>query len=245
MLKAIWENALQLNDSGELTLALCSVLEDLQYKQMWKMSEIVLRAANLDRQSSQTIHPDDGGPLPVEGSDSSMFAYIDHYIAIVNLEYGIASIDNYSRVIHETLFSTEPVRQEKVKNRPSWLAHADNTALTMSWIDQLFLAGQGFGNKYVVPRLLTFDGFLEDIRNYGNCDTTAHDRVLLLNALNANRVNHSLPILEGHHIDWETNLEKARIAAMKKSLMHFNSKLTLCLQLNLWLRPRLLQEQLA
>ena len=88
----------------------------------------------------------------------------------------------------------------------------------MSWINQLFLAGQGFGNKYVVPCLLTLDGFLEDIRKYGNCDITVHDRVLLLNALNANRVNHNVPILEGHHIDWETNLEKARIAAMKNKL---------------------------
>lgn len=33
-LKAIWDNALQMNDSGELTPALCTVLEDLQYKQL-------------------------------------------------------------------------------------------------------------------------------------------------------------------------------------------------------------------
>ena len=124
-LHAIWEEAVSFNESDELTFALCSVLEDLLYKQMWKTAGLVLRAAKSNIKSSETIDPVNGGPVLVEGAENSMFPYISHYISIVDNEYAIASIDNYAKVIHETLFAVIPVLDEKVKNCPSWLAHAD------------------------------------------------------------------------------------------------------------------------
>ena len=177
--------------------------------------------------SSADIHFENGGPVSVGAADPTKFAYISKYRQIVNLEFGISNIDNYSRLVHDSLFFEEPVARKKVKNCPSWVVRADNTVLTTAWIDQMFLAVQGFSNKYIVPRILTIDGFLEGVRDYGNCDITAHDRFLLLNALNANQVNHKLPTLEGHEIHWETNLEKARIAILKEELAVLQQQLDL------------------
>ena len=63
------------NQSHEMTPALCAVLEDLLDKQVWEVSEEVLRADRLEMKSSEGIRAT-GGPMPIDATTPFTFAYI-------------------------------------------------------------------------------------------------------------------------------------------------------------------------